>query len=215
MRINIVSGDAMAQYGSELGFKNYISFAESMISGSVKNDVPFSQGFLQERAKVHGIGFDKYRKRFQSLLKLRSGDDVHVYFGEDLFCQLNLITLLAYLERLGIQKVTYHVIFEDEMKETALIENVETAGYGELYKAVLIQHNILAAPLEITNKALILYSDYLDDNGILASLIKANPEDSVLQLSIKIIKQMPEYGLGDVQCAEVIKRVRATAEQSN
>ena len=204
----------MAQYGSELGFKNYISFAESMVSGSVTNEVPFSQGFMQERAKANGIGFDKYRKRFQSLLKLRSGDEVHVYFGEDLFCQLNLITLLAHLERVGIPTVTYHVIFEDKMQETALIENVETAGYGELYKAVLTEHNILAAPLEITNKALLLYSDYLDDNGILASLIKANPEDSVLQLSVKIIVQLPEYGLGDVQCAEVIKRVRATVEKA-
>lgn len=213
MRINIVSGDAMAQYGSELGFKNCIAFAESMISGIVPGDSePFSQSFLQQRAKNLGIGQDKYRKRFNQLLKMRAGDDVHVYFGEDLFCQLNLITLLCYLERLGIDKVTYHVIFEDQMKETALIENLSTQGFSDIYRAVLINGTNIATPLDITNKALMLYFDYLDENGKLASFIKANPDDTVLQLSIKIIKQLPEYGLGDVQCAEIINKYRAPKE---
>ncbi len=211
MRINIISGEAMAEYSQELGFKNYVAFNESMIDGKVTEGTPFSQNFINERAKVHGIHADKYRKRCaQGLLKMRAGDEVHVYFGEDLFCQLNLITVLAYLEKLGVQKVTYHVIFEDEMKETALIENLETAGFSEIYKAVLVRHESIAVPLEITSKALMLYSDYLDDNGRLASLIKANPEDSVLQLTVKIIKQMAEYGLGTEQCANVIERVRAT-----
>ncbi len=211
MRINIVSGEAMAEYGQDLGFKNCVPFNESMIDGKVSESAPFSQNFINERAKVHGIHADKYRKKIaQALLKMRSGDEVHVYFGEDLFCQLNLITLLAYLEKLGIQRVTYHVIFEDEMKETALIENLETAGFSEIYKSVLVQHQNISTSLEITNKALLLYADYLDDNGTLASLIKANPEDSVLQLTVKIIKQLAQYGLGTEQCARVIERVRAT-----
>lgn len=209
MRINIVSGDAMAEYGDSLGFKNCISFSESMIDGIVKDEVPFSQNFINERAKVHGTHPDKYRKKCaQQLLKMRAGDEVHVYFGEDLFCQLNLITLLAFLERTGIQKVTYHVIFEDEMKETALIENLETSGFSEIYKAVLINHSTVAVPLEIIEKGLMLYQDYLDENGKLATFIRSNETDSVLQLTVKIIKQLPEYGLGTEQCAYVIGKYR-------
>ncbi|MBO4951262.1 MAG: hypothetical protein J6E38_09690 [Clostridia bacterium] len=209
MRINIVSGDAMAEYGEQLGFKNYTIFAESMIDGVIKDTVPFSQSFISERAKVHGIHPDKYRKKCaQSLLKMRAGDEVHVYFGEDLFCQLNLITLLAFLEKQGIDKVTYHVVFEDEMKETALIENVETAGFSEIYKAVLINHESASVPLEIMEKGIMLYQDYLDEGGKLASFIRSNETDSVLQLTVKIIKQLPEYGLGTEQCAYVINKYR-------
>ena len=209
MRINIVSGDTMAEYGDSLGFKSCYAFTESMIDGNVSDPQPFSQNFINERAKVHGTHPDKYRKKCaQQFLKMRSGDEVHVYFGEDLFCQLNLITILAYLERIGIQTVTYHVIYEDEMKETAVIENVETAGFSEIYRKVLINHEICATPLEIMDKGLMLYSDYLDENGKLAAFIRSCETDSVLQLTVKIIRQLPEYGLGTEQCAYVINKYR-------
>ena len=111
----------MVCYNKELDFKACIPFCESMISGKVTEKEPFSQDFISERCKALGVPIDKYRKRFAGqLLKMRAGDEVHVYFGEDLFCQLNLITLLAYLERIGVSKVTYHVVFEDEMKEYKL-----------------------------------------------------------------------------------------------
>ena len=209
MRINIVSGDAMAEYGQNLGFKNCTVFGEAMINGTVKDSIPFSQSFINERAKVHGIHPDKYRKKCaQQLLKMRAGDEVHVYFGEDLFCQLNLITLLAFLEKQGIDKVTYHVVFEDDMKETALIENVSTVGFSEIYKAVLINHTTASVPLEIMEKGIMLYMDYLDEGGKLATFIRSNETDSVLQLTVKIIKQLPEYGLGTEQCAYVINKYR-------
>ncbi len=201
----------MESYGAELGFKNAIPFCESMITGKVTQAEPFSQGFIAERAKALGTSADKYKKRFAfQLLKMRANDDVHIYFGEDLYCQLNMITLLAYLEKISVRTVTYHVIFEDEMKETALIEGLETAGFGEIFRSVLINGTITGTPLEITNKALMLYSDYLDDNGRIASFIKSNPEDSVLKLTVKLIKEFPEYGLGEEQCKALILRVRAT-----
>lgn len=209
MRINIISGDVMAEYSEQLGFKNYTIFSEAMIDGIVKDEHPFSPSFINERAKVHGIHPDKYRKKCaQNLLKMRAGDDVHVYFGEDLFCQLNLITVLAFLEKLGIDKVTYHVIFEDEMKETALIENLETTGFSEIYKSVLINHSAVPAPLDIIEKGIMLYMDYLDENGKLATFIRSNETDSVLQLTVKIIKQLPEYGIGVEQCEYIINKYR-------
>ena len=89
----------MAEYGEQLGFKNCTIFGEAMIDGIVKDPVPFSQSFINERAKVHGIHPDKYRKKnAQQLLKMRAGDEVHVYFGEDLFCQLNLLRFLHSLK---------------------------------------------------------------------------------------------------------------------
>ena len=206
----------MALYGDSLGFKpNPIPFCESMITGIVTDPVPFSQSFITERSKALGIGADKYKKKFAfQLLKMRATDEVHVYFGEDLFCQLNLITLLAYLERIGIKAVTYHVVFEDEMKETALIENLDTTGFTEIYKSVLINHTITGTPLEITNKALMLYSDYLDNDGTIASFIKSNPDDTVLKLTIKLVKGFAQYGLSDVNCRELIERVRSTVPKT-
>lgn len=215
MRINIVSGDVMAQYAENFGIKNCISFNEAMIDGTVTASEPFGQAFINERAKVHKMHSDKYKKRLATpLLKIRSGDEVHIYFGEDMFCQLNLITLLCFLEKSGISHVTYHVIFEDEMKETALIENLETAGFSEIYNAVLVQKRNITAPIEITNKALLVYFDYLDDNGKLASFIKSNPDDSALQLTVKIIKQFSEYGLGETQCREIIERLRSAKSEN-
>ena len=47
MRINIVSGDAMAQYGESLGFKNCVAFGEAMVDGITTQEKPFSQGFIK------------------------------------------------------------------------------------------------------------------------------------------------------------------------
>lgn len=209
MRFNIVSGDDMAQYADTLEIKgNIIIFSESLISGPVKSQ-PFSEQFISERSAFHSVNADKYRKKFaHSFLKLRKGDEIHLWFGEDLFCQLNMICVLAHLEKIGIQDAVFHVVFEDEMKQTALL-NISSKGFCDVYNNVFIDKKIVPTGIEITDKALTLYSDLLDDNGVLATFVKQNLDDSVLSLTVKIIKSYASYGLGDVQCKEFIERIRS------
>lgn len=209
MLFNILSGDEMAQYADTLQIKgNIICFSESLISGPVKGQ-PFSDKFISERSAFHQVHPDKYRKKFaQSFIKLRQGDEIHLWFGEDLFCQLNLICVLAHLEKIGIADAVFHVVFEDEMKQTALL-NISSKGFLEVYNNVFINKTVVPTGIEITDKALTLYTDLLDDNGVLATFVKQNPDDSILSLTVKIIRSYASYGLGEVQCKEFIERIRS------
>ncbi len=210
MRINILSGDAMVSYAEQLGIKDHIiAFGEAIITGRVTSE-PMSNEFTSARVASLGTSNEKYRKRIvQPLSKLRSSDEVHLWFGKDMFCQMNLICVLAILESKGIEKATFHEVFEDEMVEKGVTE-VETRGFIQCYEEILVNHNSYVTPLDSINSVLEMYFEFIGaDKGPLISFIKENPDDSVLTLTIKIIKGFAEYGLGDVQCKDLILRVRA------
>ena len=211
MKINIVSGDAMAPYAEKLGCKEHMTaFGESIISGEVSPNL-FSPEFISARAASLGTAPDKYRKKIvQPLLKLRASDEVHLWFGKDMFCQMNLIAVLAVLERAGIKSAVFHEVFEDEMVEKGSSE-IETEGFGKIYADVIVNHVRCATSVPTINDAMELYFEYINADGPLCSFIRANSADSVLGLTIKIVKQFPEYGLGDIQCAELIGRIRGKA----
>ncbi len=210
MIINILSGDCMVEYSEQLGFKDkVIAFGESVITGRLTSEI-FSPDFITARASSLGIHQDKYKKRFvQPLTKLRSTDDVHLWFGVDMFCQMNLICVLAILEKAGIEKATFHEVFEDEMIEKSVTQ-ISTQGFSQAYEAVLVNHNAFVTNIDSVNSAQELYFEFINaENGPLCSFIRENSEDSVLTLSIKIIRSFAQYGLGDIQCKDLILRVRA------
>ncbi len=210
MRINILSGDAMVSYAQQLGIKDHIiAFGEAIITGRVSGE-PMSNEFINARVASLNTSADKYRKRIsQPLSKLRSNDDVHLWFGKDMFCQMNLVCVLAVLESKGIEKATFHEVFEDEMAEKSVSE-IQTHGFIQCYNEILVNHNSFITPQDSINNVLEMYFEFINaDKGPLISFIKENPDDSVLTLTVKIIKAYAEYGLGDVQCKDLILRVRA------
>ncbi len=209
MVIHIISGDTMNEYSHELGFNGHVVvMSEEMMSGSTHSDI-FSNEFIKTRSEFHKIHPDKYKKRVAlPFLKMRQGDEVHLWFGTDMFCQMNMLTVLAFLEKLGIDKATFHEVFEDEMKEISKSE-ISTAGMSEVYKSVLINHEFCASTLEVLNKAQDLYFETITLRGPLCDFIRENKEDSVLALTVKMIRSFAQYGLGDVQSARLIETVRA------
>ena len=209
MVIHIISGDTMNEYSGELGFGGHVVVMnEEMMSGSTHQDI-FSQEFINIRSKFLGIHADKYKKRIAlPFLKMRQGDEVHLWFGKDMFCQMNMLTVLSYLEKLGIEKATFHEVFEDEMKEVSAKE-VSTSGMTDVYKSVLINHEFCASSIEELNKAQDLYLETVTLRGPLCDFIRENKDDSVLTLTIKIIKGYAQYGMGDVQSARLIAEIRS------
>lgn len=210
MVIHILSGDAMAQYSDTLGFSGYtIAFAEEMISGDAHIDI-FGTEFCKIRADFHNMNPDKYKKKIAyPMTKLRTGDEVHLWFGKDLFCQINMLTCLAYLEKLGIKEATFHEVFEDEMKEMS-VTKIQTDGYLKSFESIVINKTSVATPLEALNSVQDMYFEYHSLNGPLCDFIRENSETSVFALTVKIIKQFAGYGLSDVQSKSLIERIRNT-----
>ena len=192
MIINILSGDVMG---------------ESMITGHPTSDI-FSQEFIAERAASLKTTPEKYRKKIVfPLSKLRSTDEVHVWFGRDMYCQINLITVLALLEKNGIKSAVFHEVFEDDMVEKSKTE-ISTDGFTDEYNSILVNREPTVTGLDTVNSALEMYFEFINAEGPLCDFIRENKDDSVLTLTLKIIRSYAEYGLGDVACKDLILRVR-------
>ena len=65
-----------------------------------------------------------------------------LWFGTDMFCQMNLLTRLAYLDEKGDQgRVFFHAMQERtyEVKEES---EIRPEGYTDIYREVLIRHRM-------------------------------------------------------------------------
>ena len=198
----------MAEYSEQLGIKEHTTpFGEAVISGKLTENI-FSKEFISARAASLGTSPEKYsRKIAQPLSKLRPDDEVHLWFGKDMFCQMNLICVLAVLEKAGIKSAIFHEVFEDQMIEKGSTV-IETSGFSEVFRSVLINHKPVVTSVDSVNSAMEMYFEFISTNGPLCDFIRSNNEDSVLTLTFKIIKGFAQYGLGDIQCKELILRVR-------
>ena len=97
--LNITCGDAFCEYlSSEYG--KAVPFREAMMDGDAVGDI-FSDEFIQKRAQCLNVDKQQYISNIQVLCDALEKDiSLCLWFGKDTFCQMNLLTLLAYLEKI-------------------------------------------------------------------------------------------------------------------
>ena len=142
--LNITNGDFfngyfISQYGGVA-----IPFCEAMMDGDAVANI-YSEEFVSIRAKSLNVTEDEYRGKMYvcDSLNDKKYQIIHLWFGKDTFCQINLLTLLAYLEQIeyrGALKLNY---IDDETYEI-LESNIEVhlGVYNKIYKDVLISKNV-------------------------------------------------------------------------
>lgn len=139
--------------------------------------------------------------------------EICLWFGRDTFCQLNLLTLLAFLEQTEYQGDIGLILVDDEnFLQLSALNHVTTGIYGNLYRRILIDRDAGIAGCDtgvIDRKAIMLYFDYLSDDGRLARFIRSQPqekgEDELVRL---LLKESYDYGLSDIQARNLIKGIR-------
>ena len=210
MVVNITNGEMMNQYfHRERGGVNF-AFNEMMMHGRAVMEIGSAE-FVALRAEDLGVAVSLYREKMQVLDWLfrhsKDGVKLALWFGKDSFCQLNLLTLLAYLEqiqwegeiRLNIaDDVTYEIISGDIP--------VLLGAYSALYRDVVVLHKSTPAVGVIDKRALELFFDYLSPDGALATLIRSHPDDSEDELICKLMEVSLDYGISDVQAAYLIEK---------
>ncbi len=119
----------------------YVLFNEAMCVNQGTLPI-FGEQFNRLRAAGHGVSLESYREVVLITLDLlinQTCQCVVLWLGEDMFCQMNLLTCLAYLEESGFQgEVYYHSVHEGtyDVKETAL----RLGGYQQLFHEVIMSH---------------------------------------------------------------------------
>ncbi|WP_234447562.1 helix-turn-helix transcriptional regulator [Viridibacillus soli] len=208
--LNILNGRIMYeefQIHQLMGKSDYVPFNEAMCSNDTCFTI-FSDEFNKLRSAGHEVSLKDYENiTINSLKPLfeKQYKCIVLWFGEDMFCQMNLLTMLAYLEQEEYKgKVFFNMINE----KTYDVEEIEVIpeGFKEIYQQVLIQHQLPQAQvLPVMYQGINLYLEYLKDENEITAYIKKHLDKSHKDLLKNLFHLFPNYGLGDVQYLKMIK----------
>ena len=213
MRLNVVNGMAMLSYLIEnkidLG-GDIIPFNEGMCDGDTTEDI-ISGEFELERCTNHGVGVEEYEDIVINPLAplfTFEYDELHLFFDEDMFCQINLITLLAYLDSNNYDgNIALHLIDYD-FSEIKCVQ-IKPNGFYEVYKSVLINKQIPETILpDIMMDAVINYLDYSKEDNELTQFVEQNIDMQENNLLDELYNRFKHLGLGDIQLQKVIDKVK-------
>ncbi|KSU63158.1 hypothetical protein AS034_02575 [[Bacillus] enclensis] len=213
--LHVLNGTEMHKHFKQTKFLDsdlMIPFNEAMCYGDTC-EVVFSDEFNNIRAQVHQVTPTQYADiTLKPLQPLFNGefDRLSLWFDEDMFCQMNLLTILAWLDQSDYRGPIDLNIVGNRFQPVDSY-SLKAKGFDSLYKEVMIHQTI---PVDVhpppLNKGIHLYLDYLKKDSDLMVYIQEHPDVPVTELVSDLIRRFKEYGLGDTQYAEIIKTHRRT-----
>lgn len=206
--LNILNGGAMCQYLSSLGINisKAAPFNEAMCVGSHIQDV-FSDDFISVRCQSLEIRRASYMEEICiPLLKLLGAKDTELdlWFDEDMFCQINLLVLLTYLEQIKFSQPIHLNLVSPAYDFTVRVP-IKLGEFQNIYNSVLIQHSMpKSVPFDFLEHGIALYLDYLKPQNEIVSYINNHIEEDREQLIEELQLKFKAYGLGDLQYIKLI-----------
>ena len=209
--LNILNGMVMKEVFLKKYDSNnqtFISFNEAIVQGQVVEDI-LSDEFIETRISSLNTNYSKYKKLVLdelSVLKKNTYEDIVLWFGIDMFCQLNLLTILSYIEVNNINSNIFVVLLGDNDYEVIKYNIINIKGMYNIYKSVLIEHKTINTNYTYLNHSIKLYLKYISGENEIYSYINSHLDEA--DLVHQLINKFKEYGLGDSQYKIMIKNVK-------
>lgn len=181
------------------------SFNEAMCAGKAEEKI-FSDAFVAARARDLKTTAEEYARTVISPLGGVPGEPaLALWFGSDMFCQINFITFLAWLEQSGYAGEVYFCRLEEDKDDVAeAFLPVRLRGCDEIYRDVLLLKKTPRLPLfPVTERGVRLYLGYRKKDSPIRRAIRAHLGEK--DLLSRLLSSFPEYGLGDTQYLELIE----------
>ena len=193
-----------------MGDLDYAPFNEAMCANATTKQV-FDKDFINTRASGHHESVENYIKNVIDRLKKlfnKEYNGIVLWFGEDMFCQMNLLTILAYLEQSGYDgKVFLNSFREDEFKVSQT--ELKLGNYFSVYEDVLVNHKKPSNELlPVMYQAIDIYLDMLKENNAVVRYISKNKDLPTSELINRLFDLFPTIGYGDSQYIELINKTR-------
>lgn len=131
-----------------------------------------------------------------------------LWLDDDMFCQINLLTLLAYLDQINYErKITFNLVNRNFKVIDCFEFNVQ--GYYEIYKNVMINKCIPQnIKLSVMENGIRLYFEYLREENEITAYIRQHADLQNHVLLAELLKVFRKYGLGDTQYMQLIQMYR-------
>lgn len=211
--LNVLNGQAMfEQFRSQqlMGQSDYVPFNEAMCVHEATFDI-FSPAFNQVRAIGHHSSLAGYEQIVVEPLQplfMQKYQCIVLWFGEDMFCQLNLLTVLAYLEQQGYTGTVYFNAVQEQTYDVQQTE-ITLDGYASLYREVVLEKQMPDVPLmPVLYQGISLYLDMHREENELTRYILSHPKVGKEEVMHNMLKLFQRYGLGDRQYIELIEKIR-------
>ncbi|HFK1449863.1 AraC family transcriptional regulator [Bacillus pacificus] len=211
--LNILNGQVMYEEFKNkklMGDSDYAPFNEAMCVNRVTTRV-FDEEFIKTRATGHNSSVESYTKKVIDPLKklfTKEYKCIVLWFGEDMFCQMNLLTILSYLEHSRYEgKVYLNSFREDEFKVSQT--EMKLGNYHYVYKEVLVNYKKPSIELmPIMYQSIDLYLEMLKEDNAVMKFIFKNKDESTQELLTKLFQVFPTIGYGDTQYIELINKIK-------
>jgi len=209
-KLHILNGQAMYDHFQKTGFlrnEMIVPFNEAMCHGDTTSNV-FSDDFISTRAKVHHVTSAEYKeitmKPLHPLFN-QTFEKIELWFDDDMFCQINILTILAWLDQVDYAHIIKLHIVDDQFKQIDSF-TLKAQNYHKIYTLVLLD-KIMPEHLEIPplKRGVELYLTYLDPKSDLMTFIQKHKDTPEQQLLTKLLTKFKHYGLGDTQYLEIIR----------
>ncbi|MGU3440927.1 AraC family transcriptional regulator [Bacillus cereus] len=215
--LNILNGQVMYEEFKNkklMGESDYAPFNEAMCVNRATTQV-FDEEFIKTRAEGHNSSVESYTKKVINPLKnlfTKKYKCIVLWFGEDMFCQMNLLTIFSYLEQSCYEgKVYLNSFREDEFKVNQI--ELELGDYSTIYNEVLVNHKKTYHKVPpVMYQAIDLYLEMLKEDNIVMKFISKNKDLSTQELLTKLFHLFPTIGYGDSQYIELINKIKKEAE---
>lgn len=189
----------------------YIPFNEAMCWGEADDEI-FSKAFIRKRAQSLKSTEEEYTRIVLDPLKplLEEAFDLIVmWFGDDMFCQINMLTIMGLLEQRGyIGDLLLCVVCESDDETLPEAYEVQLEGSLEKYREIICKHQMPQQELlPVTYQMVKLYLNYRNENSDISRYIIKNRNKDKQALVGELLKMFPQYGLGDLQYATMIEEL--------
>ena len=206
-KLHITNGEYFNEYIKTKEEGTFIPFSEAMIQGNPTLPI-FSNVFVLERCKTHNVSEKLYREKmrayFSFITNLTEYDELRLWFGEDTFCQMNLLTLLAHLEQENYKGKIFLTIIDDETRRILKeVGQVRVEGALTAYKTLFLDGGETSFSLQSINNASLEYLRLKNGDNELALYVRNNKGKERQRLLIDLLDLGKKYGLS-VEMAEKI-----------
>lgn len=232
--LNILNGESLKQFLIEkynFNDENLIAFNECLIDGKVHRDI-FSNDFFEARSHFLSEAYDvssieyfsKTSKELSPLLN-NHFDSITLWFDFDMFCQINMLTILAYLEYTKFKgDVFINIISQDFHKFNSIDDMIDIKvkpsrlkNYYDLYEEVVvnkdfsnlnsIKYNKNFKELPCLKYGLELYSIYTSTNHEIKGFINEMADKDRYEILVELLNRFRNYGLGDLQFIRILNEI--------
>lgn len=229
-RLNVLNGEALKEYFTK-NFDGYaediISFNECLVDGELHENI-FSKEFFSIRenfiTEYFEVSAEVYKEKSINELKPlldNRYDEITLWFDFDMFCQINMLSVLAYLDYVKFKGlVIVNIIKQDffYFSQSEIVERIinldSLDGFYNLYKDILILKDFqricsdmylsIFKQLTCLKEGIKLYIDYKSPSSEIVNFINERRYKKRYDILVDLIKDLNHYGLGDTQYMKIL-----------